>query len=157
MIIRKPFAAALILLLFGTAYLGFAPLQLPNDKLLHFVVFFIITTVFYWVVDTTRRRLINATVVVCILFGGIGSEFVQSFVPSRIFDVYDIIANIAGSTAALLISTWYHKRLLDRKRATKYFALHSQETDLEAAESSELSNLDPTPLANEPEPAHPVS
>ncbi|KAK9457731.1 hypothetical protein V1511DRAFT_494446 [Dipodascopsis uninucleata] len=130
--VRKLFAAAFILILLLAAYLGFAPLQLPNDKVLHFVFFFVITTSFYWVVDTTRRRLINATVIVCIVGMGIGSEFAQSFVPYRTFDAYDIAANVAGSSLALLFSSWYHKRILERKRIAKYSTMITNETDIEA-------------------------
>ncbi|KAK9368588.1 hypothetical protein V1509DRAFT_623346 [Lipomyces kononenkoae] len=140
--IRKSFAAAFVLLLLLSAYLGFAPVSVPHDKVLHFVFFFVLTTLFYWIVDTSRRRLINATIVVCILVGGIGSELVQSLVPYREFDIYDIVANILGASLALVISSFYHKRMLERKRAQKYFAVPPQDgADLEQGDTSEDVNL----------------
>jgi len=41
----------------------------------------------------------------------------------RDFDPYDIVANFVGSVPALLISSWYHKRMLERKRASKNYNL----------------------------------
>lgn len=52
---------------------------------------------------------------------GIGSEFVQGLIPNngREFDGYDIVANVLGSGAALGLSSWYHKRMIERKRKRK--------------------------------------
>ncbi|KAK9238678.1 hypothetical protein V1525DRAFT_400223 [Lipomyces kononenkoae] len=153
--IRKSFAAAFVLLLLLSAYLGFAPIVVQHDKILHFVFFFALTTLFYWIVDTSRRRLINATIVVCILVGGIGSELVQSFVPYREFDIYDIVANVIGASLALALSSFYHKRMLERKRAQKYSAVQTQdEPDLEQGDTSEDVNM--TDLSTSPAaPAEP--
>ncbi|KAK9458930.1 uncharacterized protein V1516DRAFT_681544 [Lipomyces oligophaga] len=132
--IRKGFAVAFIAIAVVMAYLGFTPISLPNDKFLHFIFFFLLTTVFYWIVDTSRRRLINVTTIVCIVIGGIGSEFLQTLVPTRTFDPYDIVANVAGASLSLLGSSWYHKRMLDRKRAQKYSSVpsSSESGDLES-------------------------
>ncbi|KAK9495777.1 hypothetical protein V1508DRAFT_96615 [Lipomyces doorenjongii] len=155
--IRKSFAAAFVLLLLLSAYLGFAPIDVQHDKLVHFLVFFILTTLFYWIVDTTRRRLINATIIVCIVLGGIGSEFVQSFVPDRAFDIFDIVANVIGASLALALSSLYHKRMLERKRAQKYFAVQPQDPALELGETGESVNLTDlgTSAAAEPEEPRP--
>lgn len=50
-----------------------------------------------------------------------GSEFVQGLIPDngRNFDFYDIVANVAGSLSALALSSWYHKRMIERKRKRK--------------------------------------
>ncbi|KAK7202895.1 hypothetical protein BZA70DRAFT_284252 [Myxozyma melibiosi] len=145
--IRKSFLAVFIVLALITLYLGFAPIQFEHDKVLHFTFFFLLTTSFYWVVDTTRRRLVNATFLVCVVLGGVGSELVQAaIVKYRVFDWYDILANVLGSSLALLISTFYHKRLLERKRAQKYAQLHSTDpADLEAGvtDSIAMENLMP--------------
>ena len=71
---------------------------------------------------------------------GIGSEIIQGLLPvssrvkivvgqltdcwqnGRDFDPYDILANVAGSSAAIGLSSWYHKRMLERKRQTKQYA-----------------------------------
>lgn len=40
---------------------------------------------------------------------------------AREFDMYDIVANLIGSLAALGLCAWYHKRMLDRRRAAKSY------------------------------------
>ncbi|OAA49631.1 VanZ-like protein [Metarhizium rileyi] len=85
-------------------------------------MFFLLTAVFYWIVDTNRRRTLNMTLVVCTLCLGVGSEFLQSFLPNdRDFDLFDIVANIVGSLAGLGLCSWYHKRMLERKRQRKSY------------------------------------
>jgi hypothetical protein len=56
----------------------------------------------------------------------------------RTFDPFDILANVAGSLLALAISTWYHKRMLERKRASKHYNLvpGDGDEDLELGESA---------------------
>jgi VanZ family protein len=112
-------------LLFLAGYAGLTSLQLNgiiNDKLLHFLTFFLLTTCFYWILDTSRRRNTHFTLIVCTAVLGVGSEFLQSIIPNgREFDLYDIVANIAGSLAGLGLSTWYHKRMLDRKRQARAY------------------------------------
>jgi len=133
--IRLPFAGAFLFLILVAAWLGLSTFQLPevNDKLLHFVTFFLITTCFYWILDTSRRRNLHFTLVVCTGFLGIGSELLQGVIPNeRVFDVYDIVANILGSLAALALSCWYHKRMIDRKRAARgYGAVPGADPELD--------------------------
>lgn len=58
----------------------------------------------------------------CTLCLGVGSEFLQGFLPNgRDFDFYDIVANIVGSLGALGLCSWYHKRMLERKRQRKTY------------------------------------
>jgi hypothetical protein len=38
-----------------------------------------------------------------------------------VFDPFDIVANIAGSLAAIGLSSWYHKRMLERRRLAKQY------------------------------------
>jgi len=138
--IRLPFAGAFLLLLLVSGYLGLSSLQLGhiiNDKVLHGLTFFILTTVFYWIVDTTRRRNLNFTLLVCTAVLGVGSEFLQGALPNgRDFNVYDILANVIGSLAALALCSWYHKRMLERKRQAKQYQVvpGSEEHDLELGE-----------------------
>lgn len=114
-----------LLLLLLAGYAGLSTLQLGNyvnDKVLHFATFFALTIVFYWIVDTNRRRTLNMTLVVCTLALGVGSEFVQSFLPNdRDFDIYDIVANVVGSLMGLALCSWYHKRMLERRRKHKTY------------------------------------
>jgi VanZ family protein len=131
-------------------YAGLTPLQLGeyvDDKVLHCITFFLLTIVFYWVVDTNRRRTLNMTLVVCTLVLGIGSEFLQSFLPNdRDFDLYDIVANVIGSLAGLGLCTWYHKRMLERKRQRKnYDAVPGEdEADVELGEGQESGIINNT-------------
>ncbi|KAI1770159.1 hypothetical protein F4818DRAFT_276851 [Hypoxylon cercidicola] len=123
--IRLPFAGVFFLLCLLAGYAGLSSLQLDtvvNDKVLHLLTFFLLTTAFYWIIDTNRRRTLNLTVVVCTLCLGVGSEFLQGFLPNgREFDPYDIIANIVGSLAALGLCSWYHLRMLERKRVRRQY------------------------------------
>jgi hypothetical protein len=106
-----------------------------DDKILHFLTFFILTTCFYWILDTSRRRSLNFTLLICTGVLGIGSEFLQDILQNgRKFDFYDIVANIAGSLAAIGLSTWYHMRMLERKRLAKQYQVVPGEEDLELGE-----------------------
>jgi hypothetical protein len=108
-----------------------------NDKVLHFLTFFLLTTCFYWILDTSRRRNLNLTLVFCTCVLGVGSEILQGFLPNgRTFDFYDILANVVGSLGALALSSWYHMRMLERKRLAKtYLAVPGDEdADLELGE-----------------------
>lgn len=61
----------------------------------------------------------------------------------REFDPFDILANLIGSASALILCTWYHKRMLERKRqARKYQPVPTGEdadldTDVNAGEEME--------------------
>jgi hypothetical protein len=80
------------------------------------------------------------TLAICTLLLGVGSEFVQSILPNdRDFDLYDIVANVVGSLAGLGLCTWYHKRMLERKRQRKtYNAVPGEdEEDVELGEGQE--------------------
>ncbi|KUI62735.1 hypothetical protein VP1G_09851 [Cytospora mali] len=132
--IRLPFAGAFFFLLLLAGYAGLTSLHVDvyiNDKLLHLLTFFLLTVVFYWIIDTNRRRTLHFTLVVCTLCLGVGSEFLQGFLPNgRDFDFYDIVANVVGSLAGLGLCSWYHKRMLERKRMQKtYTAVPGGEFD----------------------------
>ncbi|KAF4987590.1 hypothetical protein FGRMN_10272 [Fusarium graminum] len=140
--IRLPVAGVFVLLLLIAAYAGLTSVQLGqyvNDKVLHFVTFFTLSVVFYWVVDTNRRRVMNMTLVVCTIVLGVGSEFVQSFLDNgREFDLYDIVANVIGSLLGVGLCSWYHKRMLERKRRRRYSAIPGEdEGDVELGEGHE--------------------
>lgn len=130
------------------AYAGFTTLQVGqyvNDKVLHFITFFVLTVVFYWVIDTNRRRTLNMTLIVCTLALGVGSEFVQSFLPNdRDFDLYDIVANVIGSLAGVGLCSWYHKRMLERRRQRKHYDAvpTNDQDDIELGEGHETGVTD---------------
>ncbi len=135
-------AGVFFFLLLILGYAGLSSIQPSthvNDKFLHFISFLLLTTVFYWIVDTNRRRTLNLALVVCTFGLGVGSEFLQGFLPNgRQFDFYDIVANVVGSLAALGACSWYHQRMLERKRVRRqYNAVPGEdETDLELGEGS---------------------
>ncbi|KAI5265301.1 hypothetical protein E4T47_08575 [Aureobasidium subglaciale] len=155
--IRKPFAAAFVVLLFIAASLGLAPNQLPqykqSDKVLHFVTFFLITLIigdyqfcFYWIIETNRRRVIHFTLVACTVALSIGSE-----VNGREFDPYDILANVVGSLLALLACSWYHKRMLERRRAARnYQIVPGEEQDIELGENTTNQETGVLPISEQP-------
>ncbi|KAH7085465.1 hypothetical protein BKA63DRAFT_18438 [Paraphoma chrysanthemicola] len=143
---RKPFAAAFALLLFISAAAGFSPpdYTIPtykqSDKVLHFIAFFLITLTFYWILETSRRKVLQLTFTVCTLGLGCVSEVVQGLLPiHRDFDYYDVLANVMGSVTALALCNWYHKRMLERKRAARGYGAvpGDDEFDVELGESSE--------------------
>ncbi|KAH1458943.1 hypothetical protein KXW75_004374 [Aspergillus fumigatus] len=137
--IRYPFAGAFLFLLILAAYIGLLPhstsssipsnLQ-PNDKFLHVVTFFFLSLVFYWIPDTTRRRSLQLTLLICTLALGIGSEIVQAILPNdRPFDPFDILANLVGSLGAVGLCSWYHRRMLERRRKARFGALSDERGD----------------------------
>ncbi|ROT35783.1 hypothetical protein SODALDRAFT_320291 [Sodiomyces alkalinus F11] len=142
--IRLPFAGLFFVLLLVAAYVGLSSFHVEpyvNDKVLHFLTFFLLTVFFYWIIDTTRRRTLNLTLVVCTAILGLGSEILQALLPNgRTFDIWDVAANVAGSLAAVGLCTWYHKRMLERRRARRgYGAVPGEadaDADLELGESS---------------------
>ncbi|KAH3684855.1 hypothetical protein WICPIJ_004158 [Wickerhamomyces pijperi] len=128
--IRPSILLAFLLGLLFAAYLGFAELSLPNDKLVHFLTFFTLTALFYWLFETSHTRYIrNVTLLVCTLGAGVGSEFVQSLVPYRTFDFKDIICNVFGSGLAVVLSQIWHKRLLVKRRELRYLQLRQSIPD----------------------------
>ncbi|GAM90285.1 hypothetical protein ANO11243_083270 [Dothideomycetidae sp. 11243] len=142
--VRKPFAAAFAGLLCIAAFLGLAPQTMQaipqykqSDKVLHAITFFLLTLCFYWVLETSRRRAVHITLLVCTAGLSIGSEVVQAILPNgREFDPYDILSNVLGSGFALSMCSWYHRRMLERRRAAKTYSLvPGEENDIELGET----------------------
>lgn len=72
------------------------------------------------------------TLVVCTLGLGIGSEVVQGFVPNgRDFDIFDIVANVVGSVGAVGLCNWYHRRMMERRRQSRYGMMEEGTEDVE--------------------------
>ncbi|KAK2800193.1 hypothetical protein FQN51_006269 [Onygenales sp. PD_10] len=144
--IRYPFAGAFAFLCLLSAYIGLfphnspapdsktpqtpstIPLQ-PNDKVLHLLTFFLLSLTFYWILDTTRRRTLHLTIITCTMTLGIGSELLQAILPNdRSFDPFDVLANIVGSLSAVGLCTWYHKRMIERRRKARFGPLMGDST-----------------------------
>ncbi|ORY12752.1 hypothetical protein BCR34DRAFT_463455, partial [Clohesyomyces aquaticus] len=127
--IRKPFAAGFLGICLLAAVAGFSPpdYSVPqygqSDKVLHFIAFFLLTTTFYWILEASRRKVLQLTFTVCTLGLGFASEIIQGLLPiHREFDYYDVLANVLGSMLSLALCNWYHKRMLERKRAARGYA-----------------------------------
>jgi hypothetical protein len=87
---------------------------------------------FYWILDTSRRRALHVTLLVCTLGLGLGSEIVQGFLPNgRDFDPFDIVANVVGSVGAVGICGWYHRRMMERRRQSRYGLMEDGTEDVE--------------------------
>ncbi|KAF2000464.1 hypothetical protein P154DRAFT_492151 [Amniculicola lignicola CBS 123094] len=142
--IRKPFAGAFAGLVIIAGLAGYSPrnYSIPSykqsDKALHFIAFFLITLCFYWILETSRRKVVQITFIAITVVLGFMSEIVQGLLPiHRDFDYYDILANVLGSLAALGICNWYHKRMLERKRAARgYAAVAGEDGDIELGEDA---------------------
>ncbi|EME40264.1 hypothetical protein DOTSEDRAFT_74913 [Dothistroma septosporum NZE10] len=144
--IRQPFAASFAVLLLVSAYLGLSTQKLPqygqSDKGLHFITFFLLTTSFYWTLDLPRRRIIHATLLVVTAGLAIGSEIVQALLPNgRDFDPFDILANVLGSTASLILCSVYHKRMLERRRKNKNYDIVPGDELADEENGGELDDL----------------
>ncbi|KAI8896139.1 hypothetical protein BC833DRAFT_598682, partial [Globomyces pollinis-pini] len=83
--------------------LPFIPSFLQYDKSLHFTCFGVLTFFIYFIWE--RRMLYNLkwTCIIMFLFS-IVSECVQAIMPFRNFDLYDILANLIGSTIGVLLA-----------------------------------------------------
>ncbi|POS86278.1 hypothetical protein EPUL_001203 [Erysiphe pulchra] len=145
--IRLPFAGSFLFLIAIAGYASFSTNQsreIVSNEPLHVITFFILTTCFYWILDTSRRRSFNFTLLVCTGVLGVGFEFVQSLLStSHALDLYVVLANLVGSLSALGLCSWYHVRMLGRKRLAKQYKVVAQdEVELEAAIGSGTQESD---------------
>ncbi|EGW32414.1 uncharacterized protein SPAPADRAFT_153310 [Spathaspora passalidarum NRRL Y-27907] len=122
--VRLPVLVLFILTLVGAGYLGFASIHLPYDKTIHFFTFTILTMEFYLIFNTKHKtstilRLI--TFLVCTCGASISSEIIQNVVnPSRVFDVYDILFNMAGSLWGLIVCCVVQDWKMQRNKKLKF-------------------------------------
>ncbi|EPQ28679.1 uncharacterized protein PFL1_03982 [Pseudozyma flocculosa PF-1] len=125
--VRPAFIVLNVLDLVFLGLLGFHPNGQAwtrlNDKVLHFICFFFATSLFYmvWDVDESARRVwiwrnaaLLLTFLTCFACGSIGSEIVQSLLPYKRFDIYDVLCNMVGSSLGLFFT--YHLELRYRAR-----------------------------------------
>lgn len=84
------------------AYLGFSLVQLPHDKVVHFVTFFLLTAEFYFIWNTYRPW--RLTFLTMTLGASVMLEYAQNIInPNRTFDYVDIVYNVHGSALALVL------------------------------------------------------
>ena len=79
-----------------------------------------------------------------------------SSVQNRAFDPLNIVANLAGSGTALALCTWYHRRMLERKRLAKSYqavAVDEMEFDQDGEELHDIEAARATSLTLPPQEA----
>ena len=87
------------------------------DKLVHITLFFLLCAFFSYPLkhsnlETNKRRKWLVIITLAVISYGIAMEFVQKYwIPNRSFEVYDILADTAGS---LLAFWWGWKRFLHK-------------------------------------------
>jgi hypothetical protein len=77
-----------------------------------------------------------------------------SSLQNRAFDPLNIVANLAGSGTALALCTWYHRRMLERKRLAKSYqavAIDEMEFDQDGEELHDIEAARTTPLTLPPQ------
>lgn len=156
---RPWFLVFTVIIIILLAFLGFTKFSqsLPlNDKLLHFLCFSLATGVFYFIFDVEEhaKRIwfwkhspLIFTLFLCFLCGGILSEFVQSALPYKEFQIGDIIANLLGSSVGLCAS-YYMERYYRRRReiARLYQPLNLDSAYDQDDEEEELYNTQLLPM-----------
>lgn len=131
--LRPWFMGLTALVLLFLALLGFTSIadEWPlNDKILHFLCFMVATAVFYFILDVDddakhilwwRYFGLSFSGTVCILLGGIGSEFVQSLLPYKTFQWGDVTANVLGASVGLLIAYRLEKYYRFRREVARLY------------------------------------
>ncbi|CAO1621941.1 unnamed protein product [Sympodiomycopsis kandeliae] len=134
--VRPALVVLNILVLTFLGLLGFHPKasHLPiSDKLLHFLCFFLATLLFYCIWDLDlgilrstpslfwHRLPLVLTFITCFMIGGVGSEFVQSLLPFKIFDWGDILANLCGCSLGLWTSWHVEKRIREKRELRRFY------------------------------------
>lgn len=74
----------------------------------------------------------HLTLLFCTLGLSVGSEILQGILPNdRPFDPFDAVANIVGSLGAVALCGFYHKRMLERRRKSRYGVVDGGSDDVE--------------------------
>ncbi|KAH9951547.1 hypothetical protein B0H21DRAFT_775754 [Amylocystis lapponica] len=151
----------------GPGFLGFTNFShsLPlDDKLLHFFCLGIATGVFYFIFDVEEdaRRIwfwrsapLILTGIFCFLCGGILSEFVQSMLPHKQFQLGDVIANLLGSSLGLYIAYYLERYYRHRREISRLYrpldvdsVPSDDEDDIEQSTQLLPTHYQPTPSQN---------
>ncbi|KAI0779363.1 hypothetical protein C8Q74DRAFT_1258640 [Fomes fomentarius] len=165
--LRPWFLLFTCLVLLTLAFLGFTNVShsLPiNDKALHFVCMGFATAVFYFIFDVEEdaRRIwfwrsapLIFTGVVCFFFGGILSEFVQSMLPYKEFQVGDVAANLLGSTLGLYVAYHLERYYRHRREISRlYRPLDTEYVSSDDEDDSESGGTQLLPIHNQPRTPH---
>lgn len=89
----------------GSGLANTAGLDFLIRKIAHFSLYFILALLFYWIFSGLNTKLNNARImtVLCCTFYSITDEMHQIFVTGRTFHITDILIDVLGSIAAILL------------------------------------------------------
>jgi VanZ family protein len=89
----------------------------PIDKLVHIVLFGSLALSFFFHFEKSKNQYLQSVrakalvLIFCILYG-IGMEFYQKyFVPSRGFEVSDMLADAIGAILAVPVFSWLNQKI----------------------------------------------
>ncbi|KAG0142119.1 hypothetical protein CROQUDRAFT_50721 [Cronartium quercuum f. sp. fusiforme G11] len=126
--IRPAFSLATLLTIIILAIMGFNPsihafIALPK-KLFHFFSFALVTGLFYSITDVDdsvnfiwywKHFSTFLTILICFIFGGLGTELIQLLLPWKVFAGGDLLANLLGCFIGYQISRSLHKTYKKQK------------------------------------------
>jgi hypothetical protein len=102
------------------------PLPVHMDKVLHFICFAVLAVLFFRAYQALPfRTSIKILVILSVLSTigyAVGDEVHQSFIPLRVADKFDIIADIAGAIFGLGLYLVWHRR--GGRKASPQFSDH---------------------------------
>jgi VanZ family protein len=87
----------------------------------HLIAYFVLSLLFYWGLKPFKERSkmdIRFISIGLAFLYGLTDEFHQAFVPGRFPDVSDIINDVVGAAAAMVLVTVYNRRA--NKNTNKY-------------------------------------
>lgn len=102
--------------------MGFGLVQFSEyDKVVHYVTFLVLTGEFYYMFDVSTHSLLRmlryVTMFTCTFSASVFLEVVQGVLnPSRVFDYYDIVYNVAGSFTGLILATLFDMYRFRKRR-----------------------------------------
>jgi VanZ family protein len=101
---------ALLVLVGSTARVKNPGIEVPGiglDKLVHLAIYFVLTLLLYRALrpdSHSIRRAMGYSFLLAAAYGVAMEGLQWAFFPERSFEIWDIVANISGSIAALLVS-----------------------------------------------------
>ncbi|CAN6674462.1 hypothetical protein TRVA0_054S00320 [Trichomonascus vanleenenianus] len=69
--------------------------------------------------------------------------------PQRQYDPLDIVANLAGVCVSTVVNSWYHKRMLERRRQARYRMLRGDASEEMPAVDIEMGLREPQELSEQ--------
>jgi VanZ family protein len=118
-----------VVLWFGVIFYQSSRSQLPfppgfSDQLVsmagHFTEYAILSTLLWWglgAILADQRKRVLVVLGVALLYA-ISDEWHQSFVPGRTPDVWDVVVDMIGATAGIVIARWVLGRMASRKETS---------------------------------------